>query len=462
MQIKLKTLYSVAITCFCAVLLIPNASLAKELCVTYDIKSKQVTESQDGKKEEKDSNTQITAGLGNYYFYVADGNNKLIYDFKKNRIISVDNINKTYSDGSLFSYIGFRCMEFQNRLFLHDVLNEALKKSVKNEPSQLEEIFDIESLFAIEKTESGEVSMKENKRGDNYEYSFNGRIVIECKLSNNSLNDAEAPLLEKFLIYHCSLHPQVRKSIISKKQIPRHLKYNYRETGQTTYVELNLVKTAPEQRDSYVIPSDYAKIYYTSSKELTSIINDVMTRKSSIKRSEKADFIKMVDELRSKKSHFDAMLAIIECGLQTGEDLPEKMKEVMSSGGDSDERLQVFLKNLDAKDKEFAEKALKGLESISREGLTRGYVIDIMMADDQMSLGEYKKAEESFLKALKANPYITGVYKDLGDLFNSSYDTVSAWQCWDTARLLYPDHKMLQQINEYEKWLTKNFPDFFL
>lgn len=442
----------------------PNAILkAKELCITYDIKSKQVTESKDGKKEEKNSNSQITVGLGNSYLYIAEGNNNLIFDFKKSRIISIDGINKSYSDTSIFIHIGFRYMEFQNRLFLRDVLNKALEKSEKNEPPPLAGIFDIESMFAIEKPGANEVSITENKRGDNYEYSFNNKIVVECKLSNNSLNNTEKSLFEKYLIYHCYLHPQIRKKIISKNQIPQYLMYSYKDIGMTTSVELNLVKVALAQRDSYAIPLDYTKVYNTNSEELSSIIYNVISGKSSIKRTEKADFIKIADELKSKGSYFDAMLALLECGLQTGEDSPEKMKEVMSSGGESDERLQVFLKNVgNRKDKESTEKALKGLESINREGLMRGYVIDIMIGDGQMSLGDYKKAEESFLKALKANPYITGVYKDLGDLFNSSYDTVSAWQCWDTARFLYPDHEMLQQINEYEKWLTKNYPDFFL
>lgn len=462
MQMKPKTLYSIVVACFCVLLFTQNTSLAKELCITYDIRSKQVTESNDGKREEKDSNSQITIGLGNSYLYIADGNNNSIFDFNKKRIISIDGTNKSYSDTSLFIDIGFRSMEFQNRLFLHDVLNEALEKSGKNEPPPLVGVFDIESMFAIEKPGSNEVSITENKRGDNYEYSFNNKIVVECKLSNNSLNNVEKSLFEKYLIYHCSLHPQIRKIIISKNQIPQYLKYSYKDIGITTSVELNLVKVALEQDNFYTIPLDYTKDYDSSIEELTSIINNAMSGKSSIKRLEKADFIKIADELKSKGSYLDAILALLECGLQTGEDLPEKIKEVMSSGGNSDARLQVFLQPIgNRNDKESIEKGLKALESITREGLMHGYVIDIMIADDQMSLGDCKKAEESFLKALKVNPYITGVYKDLGDLFNSSYDTVSAWQCWDAARFFYPDHKMLQQINEYEKWLTKNYPDFF-
>ena len=460
-MIKNKTAYLIATAFFCTLFFMPNVCFAKELCLTYNVKTKQVIEAKEGKKEEKNSESQIIVGLGNDYFYVSNNGSKRVFDFQRKRIIDIDNTNKVYRDISLFSDIGFRYMEFQNRIFLRDVLNAAAVKSKANIPEQ-EGMFDIESLFAIVKSGSPEPLIIENKQGDNHEYSFNNQIVVECKLSNNLLSDTQGWIFDKYLIYQCCLHPQIRKKIISKKQIPQYLKYIYKETGRMVSVEMDLVKSVFEENDTYAVPADYTKLYEVSSKELAIIISNVMLGKSQIKRLEKPDFYKIADDLRAKGSYFDAVLVILEYGLQTGDNSADKMREILSAQNNSDPRLKVFLQIQSPKDKEAAQAVSKAYESINRAGLNHGYVIDIMLADNEMLLGNSAKAQELFIKVLNKNPYLIGVYKDLGDVFNTSYETPSAWQCWDTARFLYPDHKMLQQANEYEKWLANNFPDFFL
>lgn len=456
-----RSVYLITLAFFCAFFFIPRATLAKELCVVYDVKSKQISETKNGEKQEKDSNSQLTVGLGDSYFYVASGGRKSVFDFRKKRIFEIDDAKKVYSDISLFYNIGFRYMEFQNRLFIRDVLQKALEKSKADSPSY-DEIFDIESLFGIVIPNSTEQPIMENKRGDNYDYTLNNQIVVECKFSSNPLTEQEGALFEKYLIYMCYLHPKIRKKIIAKKQVPQYLRYTIKTIPGTISTEMNLVKVITEQRDSYVILSDYVKVYSITNKVLASIVNDVMSGKSSVKRLAREDFYKIADELQAKGNYFDAMLSILEYSLQTGDSASEKMREIISAADDKDERLRTFSQIPNPKDKESALEALKAHHSINREGLTHGYIIDIMIGDIEMMTGGSNKAKESFLNVLKENPYIAGVYKDLGDVFNSSYDTVSAWQCWDIARFLYPDHKIMQQINEYEKWLVDNFPDFFL
>ncbi len=439
----------------------PGTAFAEELCITYHVTSRQITEANDENIENKGSKSLIMVSLGKNYFYAKEGVRKLVFDFHNKRVIKINDSDKVYSDTSLFSDIGFRYMEFQNRLYLRNILNKASERSTGKTLSS-PGIFNIESLFSMAKPGSSEQLITENKKEHGVEYSFNKETVVECKFSSRPLSDLEVSLFEKYLIYQCHLHPQIRKAIISTKLIPKYLKYSFKNSGKKIYVEMNLVKLSTEQRDSYVVPANYTKIYALPNKELASLIDKIMSGKGSVRRMEKSDFIKIADDLMYKGSYFDAMLVLFECGLQTGEGSPEKVNEVMSAGGKDDERWNIFLQCLDSKDRESAEKAMKTLESISRENLTHGYVVDIVIADNKVLLGDFDKAKELFLKVLEANPYIAGVYKDLGDPFHSSFDMVSAWQCWDTARFLYPNHKMLQQVNEYEQWLVKNFPDFFL
>jgi hypothetical protein len=48
----------------------------------------------------------------------------------------------------------------------------------------------------------------------------------------------------------------------------------------------------------------------------------------------------------------------------------------------------------------------------------------------------------------------------LGDLMAWSYQG-QAWDCYDIARAVNPNHIMLQAVDRMEKKLTMDFPDFF-
>ena len=123
--------------------------------------------------------------------------------------------------------------------------------------------------------------------------------------------------------------------------------------------------------------------------------------------------------------------------------------------------LDRFFRSLGISGKNQAEKAIAELQKINRKKLNRFHMIDIMIANQQSVLGQNDKAEKRMLAALKANPFITGAYKDLGDMFYADFDMASAWLCWDFARKQVPEHFMLKPISEYEKELLRDFPDFF-
>ena len=71
------------------------------------------------------------------------------------------------------------------------------------------------------------------------------------------------------------------------------------------------------------------------------------------------------------------------------------------------------------------------------------------------------QAVDLFVGALEVNPYIAGVYKDLGDIHYRQYDMYTAWQCWDAARDLAPSHFMLGDIQKLEQHLETEYPEFF-
>lgn len=66
-----------------------------------------------------------------------------------------------------------------------------------------------------------------------------------------------------------------------------------------------------------------------------------------------------------------------------------------------------------------------------------------------------------FLAALSADPTLTGAWVDLGGMYYSGLRADAAWACWDAARALRPTHYMLKVVDDRERKLRADHPEFF-
>jgi hypothetical protein len=76
-------------------------------------------------------------------------------------------------------------------------------------------------------------------------------------------------------------------------------------------------------------------------------------------------------------------------------------------------------------------------------------------------LKQPSQAVAALTAVLEANPRITGAWKDLGELWGSSYDFTRAWLCWQRARAIAPEHRLLEDVARYQRDLEANHPEFF-
>ena len=442
-------------------------SLGTELQLVYEKRTKKVTQSEKKGEaaQEQTSNSEILVGLGSNYFYVSEGGKKSIYDFKKRRILYVRDDQKTYAGSSLFSILGFRQAEFQNRLFLKDVFAKALEPSkgggnqngLQGNPFNL---FEEETIFGLESKDAKKQQIEDKVEDGVHRYVIGGEPVVEYSLTESNLPEQNKDMFGKWVLYEVMLHPIIRRSLLAGHKIPRLLKYRFKSRPDTIYVQLELKGMKENAQSGYSIPSDFG-MTGGSEDELDRIIDGIRTKKTTPRLTEQ-QFIDTANKAFEQGRYLDAMLTLLEYSLQTGEQsrAADEMRKV-APYAKTDKQMALFVNGTNMSSKEATQEALRSLDAIEREGLTRGHVIDIEKADAKMALGETDAAKELFLKVLKINPYITGVWKDLGDASYQTYDTVTAWKCWDTARTLYPHHPMLQQVNQYEQQLLSTYGDFF-
>jgi hypothetical protein len=114
-----------------------------------------------------------------------------------------------------------------------------------------------------------------------------------------------------------------------------------------------------------------------------------------------------------------------------------------------------------AKTKEEAEHAIAALQKARSDAGEKAYVLGIFEANHHRALRHLNETRALFVAALRANPYITGAWKDLGDLAFSQFEPAAAWVCWDTGRRIAPGFENFQQVNDFEQRLVREHPEYF-
>ena len=56
---------------------------------------------------------------------------------------------------------------------------------------------------------------------------------------------------------------------------------------------------------------------------------------------------------------------------------------------------------------------------------------------------------------------MAAVYQDLGDALYAQFDAPNAWRSWDAGRAMAPGLRQFRKINDLERDLLRNYPDFF-
>ena len=414
---------------------------------------KQGKKGEQPKKEETDN--VLTVTLWPSLLSVDDGKKNTVFDFNNRKIDILDAAHKTYEENSLYYEIGYRGAEFHNRLFMQ----EALKAAGDITPEF--RTFQLETLFGLKNPEKKTPDALVKKTGPS-SWNFNapeGDLVAQAQSGEAKVPLTLADSWRHFLIYGCSLHPSIMDFLVRDGRFPKSLTFQRLNVGESRRVTLTLEKQeeapAPDGawRKSYRLTKD-------TDPELWALVEKASASRPPEAAETKNETVAFVEKASKQGHAFDAALACIECSLQTGLKMDETLRLLVSQLKD-DPNMQAFQVGLNTRSPQEAEEAIKALQSIDRKGLTKGYVIDIMLGDAYEADNKPKEAIESYFKALRANPLLAGPWKDLGDVYYDGYDMDLAWLCWDTGRRLYPNHPILEGVTEQESSLVKACPEYF-
>jgi len=399
--------------------------------------------------------TTLTATLWANLLSLDDGTLTRIYDFDARKLYVLDPVKKAYQETSLFAEIGGRAEELNNRLYIRKALAAGGQSLVSFD------VFQLETLFGIhDPDQKNDIAARKKTGSDTWDFiAPGGELVTRCQMDSAQALKGLKTAWNRFLIYGCQFHPTVFSFIANDGRLVKNLWYQTRNMDAAKQVSLTLVKTEEVQG-----PDDSWKKTYQLAPDCAADLWKVIEKARSVQAPEALNSQKTTQDFMEKAVKqgriFDAYLACLECYLQTGLDMTAAQKPLLSKL-DTDKNFSLFQKGLNNQTQDDAKKSVLALKSIDRKGLSRDYLIDIMLGDAYGASGDREAGVQSFLKALGKNPLLAGGWKDLGDSYYNSFDCPSAWLCWDTARGFYPDHPLLQSVTDMETSIVKQFPDYF-
>jgi tetratricopeptide (TPR) repeat protein len=403
-------------------------------------------------KEENDS--VIFVELGNDYFSYTSENTQYIYDFKNKRVFTVDLLNKKYSDDSLFSNIGFRAFEFQNRLMLGGVLAAGGIEDNPKSPVFSEHLFSLQ-----QKDKKSELSQTSK---DNFlVFSAAGKELLSYSPQGVEVSSKEKAMFIKFFRYVFGGHPLILKQLSSDNIIPKSIQvHRYNVFNEHNNLALSEIKTTSFR--SFSLDGYSPAVLAADTDPFSNFLNNIKYSKNINLEEHLETLLSQANSYYQNGNYVDAMLCYLEYNLASSRPLPpayEEQREALNK----DENVKKLLATLrlNPKNKEEGEDFFHKLQELEKEAKQQSHVLKIFQANAQSGIGNYQKAKELFYEALKASPHIAGAYKDLGGLYFNDYNAVLAWRCWDVARKISPTNRMLIPINEFESRLLKDYPEFF-
>ncbi|MGA3281413.1 MAG: hypothetical protein ABSD50_10570 [Smithella sp.] len=415
----------------------------------HKIKEKQASDKKISKEVNK---SKMLVEIGDTCFSYVQDDIKHVYDFANKRILTIKLTNKTFEDDSLFSIIGFRTYEFQNRLMLGGAFAAAKIEDNLMLPVLSEHLFSLQ-----QKDKKSELS--QTSLNNSVSFSAAGKELLSYTKQGEQVSAANKKMFIKFFRYVFGGYPQILEQLSSDNIIPESININrYDIFKESDDLKISQIRTIPPKILSLTgyNPTTFAD----GSDPLPKFLNDIKYSKTINMQNHLDLLLSRANEYYRNGNYIDTMLAYLEYNLASGLPFPQIFQE-QSLTLKKDENVNKLLTALSSKRKEDAENNLIALQQLEGVAKHQGHVIKIFEANLQIRLGKTQEAKILFIEALKASPYITGVYKDLGDLYYSQYNTVMAWRCWDIARKLAPTHKMLMPINEFESKLMKNYPEYF-
>lgn len=380
---------------------------------------------------------------------------RTIYDFKGRRILQLTPNTRSYADLSLFSVVGFRVIEFQNRRSLAGLLKGV---DLKDEPMPIPLS---EHLFSLADPETKATVDRKAENGT-VAYSWKSRPLLSWSEKIVPMPAHQRSRFATFVRYVYGGRPELLSAMQKLDGIPERLVITMHDVPGTTTTTLALKSSNTLDGPAFAL-AGLQKSAPVQDPKLASLLEKAqIDGPADHTRRSEAIAVRAKNALQEKRG-LDVFLALTEFSIQNGKPLSGLDKDQVGALVKTDPNLRDLLSSLKPPANEKAAvEATETLHRLAAHAEESGrHVLKLFEANNLSAAGDVQAAEKLFVDALATNPSLTGAWKDLGDLHFRRFDMKGAWICWDLARTISPEHEMLKPVNDFESRLMKDHPEYF-
>lgn len=392
----------------------------------------------------------VTVTLGRKYLRVDAQNTRQIYDFERHRLYRVDLKQKTFEESSLFSVLGFRAMELENRLHIGSVLDSAKVASDAQAPALAEH------LLSLTAPDADTVIETVHANGTTT-YRWKTKDLLSVSDATRPLADGYQPEYWRYLRYAIGGHPKIYADLDKRSGVPEVLRA-LQPDGAEKSITLHLTGVtnppdAPYSLDGYTRAAPKREPYVSLQKIGPDATAALAARAEAAKRDR--------DTAAASGKMLDAALAHFAYALTTGDSGRDWLAQTREQA-QADADATALASALSAKNAEEADKAIRILGALrTKTQSPYAYLLDVFAANHHFAMRHLTEARQLFLSALAANPYLTSAWFDLGEIYYHMSQTEAAWACWDAARALTPDHPFGKNVDAVERQMVSDHPELF-
>jgi hypothetical protein len=401
---------------------------------------------------------------------VEQRNERTRYGIRERVVLTFNLANKTYTRRSLYSDLAFRvfgasaamtpawaALDLAFRLF--EFQNERFRAFLDGvaagiQPAQIL----AEHAFSI-RLDDTPAHLTRREEGGEATFLADAGILLVHSVDVEPAEPADVVRFVQALRYAFGGHPEILRQLVKLPGIPRKLVIHRQEPRDDTSTELVLKSLSRDVRTPTL--EGFALQSSTKNERLTRLARKVDESTDAEIESHLKYNIKLLKKATADKDILTVYFLHTEIGLQRHIDEPlidiSALGPLIRANAD----IAEFAQASQARTKEQRAATIKSLERIRSKRPERAHFLTILEANKRVALGELDVAEELYLDGLEGNPFLTGAWVDLGDLYFKKLQMATAWRCWEVARRIDSAHPVLKSLNDLEKRLQADFPDYF-
>lgn len=410
-----------------------------------------------------------------------------IDDFALCRDIEWEEGTTEVSHFSCYAVPAFRQAEPANRRGLAAMLTAAAPQA---EPQKNLTPYWAEQELAMQETPSRPLT--ERRTGDGVQWLLQDQVVVQVSAAGTPFTADERQRVARYFARHVDLHPQVLEAILDSGQLPERLVIERKsggkpETKTLLFTQVRRTSAAyplpPGLTSSLTIASGGQSLEAKGMRQALAAIAGTATPPKPSLTTLTANIQASADagNMRQGAMWFYALTQQYGGDLKPGTPEMAELKKVIPT-------LQSIMNSPDvlpfrqASDVAGGNDTSQTPEAAARylakateyDSLSFGTFRHVTFANLVQGAGDTGKWDKSILAAMPsltdcywlhiaAYPWAANAYKDLGDTYYRSFDTVGAWNAWDLGRAVDPDWQkgVMSNVAEYEQRLRTDAANNF-